>query len=475
VSLSSTSLRCPRPCDDRPALLAGDRTWTHAALHAAADDAAEALRLPSRGLVLLFAANSPGAVLSWLAARRAGHAVALFGPHLSSERRAALVGRYQPEWVITTGPPPAGAADDPPDLVIADARATRRHDVAPPPHPDLDTLLSTSGTTGSPKLARLSHRAIVENAAAIAVALELCPDERAMLSLPLPYAYGLSVLTSHLLAGGSVRLAAHSPVQRAFWEDFDAHGCTSFSGVPASYQHLRRVGVQAMALPTLRNMTQAGGRLSPALVQHYGRWLDGRGGRFWVMYGQTEATARIAVLPADERDAHPDSAGRAIPGGQLSIETAAGAVAPTGTAGEVVFRAPSVMMGYARERADLVRGDELGGLLHTGDRGRLDADGRLYLEGRSDRLAKLHGKRIDLDDVEAIVAGWGPTAVVGGDDRLHLFCAWGNAGEHRALAQTLAAELSLHHLDLEFHRVEALPLSAHGKLDYRRLCAEIPT
>ncbi|RME25828.1 MAG: long-chain fatty acid--CoA ligase, partial [Deltaproteobacteria bacterium] len=284
-----------------------------------------------------------------------------------------------------------------------------------------------------------------------------------------PYAYGLSVLTSHLVAGASVRLSSGSPVQRAFWEEFAAHGCTSFSGVPASYQHLRRVGIADMALPSLRHMTQAGGRLPPTLVQHFGRWMDRRGGRFWVMYGQTEATARIAVLPPDEREAHPDSVGRAIPGGRLSIRTDDGSAAPAGVVGQVWFRGPSVMMGYAVERADLCRGDDTGGVLDTGDRGRLDADGRLYLEGPSDRLAKLHGRRFDLDEIEARAAAWGPTAVVGRDDRLHLFCAWGTEREHDALRRSLARELGLHRLDLVTHRIDALPLSAHGKLDRRRL------
>ncbi|MFC4111799.1 AMP-binding protein [Nonomuraea zeae] len=379
-------------------------------------------------------------VLRYLAAWQSGRPIALLDPDLSAGALAALAGRFKPAALLgfthaADGSPPA------------------RRD-APDPHPDLAVLLATSGSTGNPKLVRLSRQAVLANAAAIASALSLVPDEIAPTSLPLHYSYGLSVLNSHLVAGASVMLTEAGLLERSFWTHLDAHRCTSLAAVPYQYEMLRRLRFDRAEHPALTTFTQAGGRLSPELVTEFAGQCD----RFYVMYGQTEATARIAVLPPDRLADKPGSAGVAIPGGRLSIDE-----------GEVVFHGPNVMMGYAETAADLARGDDLGGVLRTGDLGWLDADGFLHITGRSKRIAKIFGVRINLDDVERLLRDSGPVAATSGDDRVTVWAEGLDAAGCAGLARRLGAELRLHWSGFDVRGIDRLPLLATGKVDYRAL------
>jgi acyl-CoA synthetase (AMP-forming)/AMP-acid ligase II len=314
---------------------------------------------------------------------------------------------------------------------------------------------------------RLTWRNVESNARAIIEALGIGPDERAIASLPFHYSYGLSVLNSHLVAGGSVLVTDASVIEPRFWALFDEWRCTSFAGVPYTYEILLRTGFEKRALPSLRTMTQAGGRLHPDHVERFHRWMIARGGRLFVMYGQTEATARIACLPPELLPFKRGAAGRAIPGGELAIESETGSTV-SGT-GEVVYRGPNVMMGYATERADLARGDELGGVLRTGDLGYLDEDGILFITGRAKRIAKVFGLRVNLDELEGMLRARGPVAAVGAENSIHLHCEFGCEAEFSALAREMAAKLRVNHSAFRFVRVSALPLTANGKVDYPKL------
>ncbi|MCB9780227.1 MAG: AMP-binding protein [Alphaproteobacteria bacterium] len=453
----AADLRDPGDLDAREAIVDDEgHRLTHAGLHAAASAAAEGLSAARKGLVLVRARRRVETVVGLLAAWRAGHAVMLVDAGLDPALHDALVTRYRPEWIWQDG------------------RAERSGDApGDPVHAELALLLSTSGSTGSPRQCRLSAGAVVANARAIATALRLSPSSRAAGVLPLSYAYGLSVLTSHLLVGGSVVLTDQSPVQRPFWDLLARECCTSLSGVPATWQALRRFDLARLAPPSLLDLTQAGGRLAPALVRHHAAWVGARGGRFWVMYGQTEATARIAVLPPERLPDDADAVGFAIPGGALVVVGPDGADAAPGVEGEVCYRGPNVMLGSAETRADLAHGDALHGLLRTGDRGRLDADGLLRLTGRSSRVGKVFGLRLDLDEVEALVQEHGPTAVLGGEDEVILCCAWGDDDAHLAAARALAVRLRVHRSALRFVAVDPLPLTARGKVDYAALARRV--
>lgn len=413
---------------------------TYAQLAARVGAAASALTRPG-AVVFLFAGNDLDSIVTWLAALTAGAPVALVDRRLAREHAQALVARYRPTHVFG------------------------RDDVAPTgggprPHGDLALLLPTSGSTGSPRLVRLSRRAVESNARSIASALALTPRDVAPTSLPIHYSFGLSVVTSHLAAGAAVIVTDDGLVSEQFWRACRTHGATSLAGVPYSYQLLRRVEVARLAPPTLVTLTQAGGRLDPAAIAHFHGIAAARGGGLYTMYGQTEATARIAVLPPRELPTHAGAVGYAVPGGSIAI----------GADDEILYRGPNVMMGYAESDADLARGDELAGVLRTGDRGRLDADGRLWITGRSRRIAKVFGVRMELDELEAMardVAAGAAVAAVADGDRVRLFVE--TDGDVTGVAAALAARTGVHVSGFAVVAVSVLPRLASGKPDYPAL------
>lgn len=438
----------------RPALSepAAGRVLGHAALADAVH--AQSGRLAGGGVAMVAAAPSIDRVVAWLAAMAAGVAVMPLPPDLVPHRLADLVRRYRPEWLLGF-PPPEGE----PYLPAPDVGGWRRRDESPAPHPDCALLLSTSGSTGSPRMVRLSRRAVEANAAAIGQALRLDPEECAPTSLPLSYSYGLSVLNSHLAVGAEVMLTGDSVLGRPFWQAAAERSVTSLAGVPFTYQCLRRLDLGRVAPPSLTTLTQAGGRLAPEHIAHFHGVARARGGRMYVMYGQTEATARMAVLPPEELPQRLGSVGRAVPGGAFAIED-----------GRVVYRGDNVMMGYADDRDDLARGDDMGGRLDTGDLGRLDADGFLWLAGRTGRLAKVMGLRLNLDEVEARAAALGGAAVVAGDDRLVVFVEAGETPSQPTRA-AFAADLGLPPAGLAWRAVAVLPRTGSGKIDYPALAS----
>jgi acyl-CoA synthetase (AMP-forming)/AMP-acid ligase II len=322
-------------------------------------------------------------------------------------------------------------------------------------HPDLGLLLATSGSTGSPKLVRLSRNAIMANAESIAQSLDIGADEVAITTLPFFYSYGMSVLNSHLLRGATIVVDDRGYLDKGFWATVAEQGVTSLAGVPYQYEMLRRVGFDPAKYPALRTLTQAGGRLRPQLVADFAARMATVGGRLYVMYGQTEAGPRMAVLPPGKVTEKAGSVGLPVPGGRFTIE---------GELGEVVYHGPNVMMGYAETAADLAKGDELGGVLHTGDLGRLDEDGFLFLTGRTKRIGKVFGVRLNLDDVERMLDV--QAAAVSANDKIVIWVE-GTPGDD--LATGLAERLNVHHSGLRVRGIDKLPLLPNGKVDYQAL------
>ncbi|MFI0417763.1 AMP-binding protein [Spongiactinospora sp. 9N601] len=421
-------------------------------------EAAELSTLPG-GVLFSPAPPSVPAVLRYLAALASERPVALLDPAIRADVLLGLIDRYVPAVVAD---PPAGL------LVPAGYRATGDHWTradAPEPHPDLAVLLTTSGSTGSPKLVRLAKDAVLANAGSVARALGLTGADLWPTTLPLHYTYGLTTLNSHLAAGAGVLLTGEGLLDRGFWAAADAFGATSLAAVPYQFEMLRRLRFDPAAHPALRMITQSGARLRADLVADFAARMARGGGHLVKMYGMTEAP-RIAVLPPEHLAARPGSVGRAVPGGALSIDAAPGGE------GEVVYRGANVMMGYAESAADLARGDDMGGVLRTGDLGRLD-DGFLYLTGRRRRIGKVFGVRVGLDDIEELLRGHGPVAAVAGDDRVVVFAEAATAAGGRELALTLAGRTGVHWSGFDVRGVPRLPLLASGKIDYRALEAEL--
>ena len=268
-------------------------------------------------------------------------------------------------------------------------------------------LLATSGSTGRPRLVRQAERSVQASAAAICAALQIDENQVAITALPLYYTLGLSVLHSHLRAGATVVVESRGVLDRGFWDSVDRYGVTSITGVPHTYELLIRQPWRPTDNPSVRRLCVSGARIRDKVAMHFHEEMQRHGGAFYVMYGQTEAGSRICVLPPEHLPAKLGSVGPPIPGTRLSIESAG----PDGV-GEVVCHSDTVMMGYAEDAADLARGDDLAGVWPTGDHGRLDSDGYLWLSGRASRIGKAYGVRVSLDAVEHVCSAIAPTAAV---------------------------------------------------------------
>ncbi|MGW5073563.1 AMP-binding protein [Rhodococcus sp. NPDC004095] len=404
----------------------------------------------TRRLVLIAGAHEIDLIVVYLAALSAGHPVLLV-PGDRPDSLDSLIAEYRPD-VVVRGCDSAGHA------VLEEVRAGSAHSL----HPDLALLLTTSGSTGSPKLVRLSHRNIQANAESIAQYLAIVSSDRAATTLPMHYCYGLSVIHSHLLRGAGVILTSRPVTDPGFWELFRTAGGTSFAGVPYTFDLLDRIGFDGFDLPDLRYVTQAGGRLAPDRVRAYAELSRRRGWELFVMYGQTEATARMAYLPPGLAATHPEAIGQPIPGGSFRLDPVADA--PAG-AGELVYEGPNVMLGYARSADDLQLGDTLGGELRTGDLARQRGAGLYEVVGRRSRFAKIFGLRIDLERVESSLAESGlRTCCVGGADELVVVAENADAALARAAAAK-AAGLPVG--AIRVCGVDALPRTATGKPDFQ--------
>ncbi|WP_258804395.1 AMP-binding protein [Pseudarthrobacter sp. NS4] len=431
---------------DRPAVFTADGVLSYRELALRVDDVATRLGTERR-LVALAARNDLDSLVGYLAALSAGHAL-LLAPADKPEALASLMGAYDPDVLLLPGDGDGRPA-------LEERRFGSRHEL----HPELALLLSTSGSTGSPKLVRLSHANLSANAEAIAEYLRIGPDDRAVTTLPLHYCYGLSVVNSHLVRGAGLVLTDLSVVDPCFWDLFRERRATSFAAVPYTFDLLERVGFAEADLPHLRYVTQAGGRLAPEKVRSWAEAGQRRGWDLFVMYGATEATARMAYLPPDLAAEYAETIGVPVPGGTFRIEPVDGLAD-----GELVYSGPNVMLGYAEHPADLALGREVHEL-RTGDLARLHPNGLYEVVGRRSRFVKIVGLRVDLGQVERIFADMGITAAAAGSDDGLVVAV---EGDHDAgtLAKILAGSVGLPRAAVVIHPVEALPRLATGKVDY---------
>jgi acyl-CoA synthetase (AMP-forming)/AMP-acid ligase II len=336
-------------------------------------------------------------------------------------------------------------------------------------HPDVLLCLTTSGTTGSPKLVKLTERNLKSNAEAIAEYLHITENERAITSLPMYYSFGMSVINSHLIKGATLLLTDKAVIQREFLTFLKDGKATSIAGVPYTYEMLRRLRFMRMDLPELKTMIQAGGKLNSAIAKEYIEDAQSKGKQFIVMYGQTEASPRMSYLPFESAVEKYASIGIAIPGGRLSIrDVNDNEISEPNVDGELIYEGPNVCMGYAECIEDLSKGDENHGVLHTGDVARFDEDGFFYITGRMKRFVKVWGNRCNLDATEQLVKVITTScACVGVDDKITVFVT--EEGLEERIKNYLVEKTGLNVRAFEIKYIDAIPTLPSGKLDYQTM------
>jgi long-chain acyl-CoA synthetase len=284
---------------------------------------------------------------------------------------------------------------------FAQIQASLSEDWVPPcavQSDDLAALMFTSGSTGTPRGVMVSHRNIIANTESIIECLELTAADRMMTVLPFHYCFGTSLLHTHLRVGASLVLDSRFMYPEIILQRMQETACTGFAGVPSHFQILlRNSGLRSKSFPHLRHVQQAGGHLTPAFVQELKQALPGT--EIFVMYGQTEATARLSCLSPKLLDTKLGSVGKGIPGVTLRVVDESGRGVRPGEVGEIVAEGENVTLGYWREPAETATTFR-NQALHTGDLATVDEDGFIYIVDRAKDFLKCGGKRISCRQVE---------------------------------------------------------------------------
>ncbi len=431
---------------------------------------AEKLNLSVKGLIFLFTTNNTESVITYIASLKSGNAVLLLDEKLNDEIRNGLIKNYNPDYIISSNkivPEQYSLSFNYKSLNFL--KRTNNNSIII--FSDLAVLLSTSGTTGSPKLVRLSYKNIQSNAESISEYLNIDETERPITTLPINYSYGLSVINSHLLKGAAIILTEKTVFFRDYWDQFKEYKCTSFAGVPYTYSMLKRINFNKIDLPTLKYFTQAGGKLSEEFIRHFNIYALEKGLKFFVMYGQTEATARITFVPPERLVDKIGSIGISIPGGELKIMKDGIEIITPNEVGEIVYKGDNVMLGYAETRDDLSKCDELNGVLYTGDLGYKDADGYFYVTGRMKRFIKIFGLRINLDEVQKMIENHFQisAACTGSDELLKILVQSDDHITEVKVKEEVMRMYKLNFKSLVVKSTEHIPTNSSGKYDYNKI------
>ena len=396
---------------------------TYDVLNSEAQRLAEAVG--ERCLVFSLCRNEIGSVAGYVGFLSNGIVPVMLNSHLDEKLLENLLSTYHPSF-LWAPEDQVGQFPNTEKVYSAYGYALLKtnYEKTYPLYEDLALLLTTSGSTGSPKFVRQSYANILDNAQSIVKYLKLDETERPITTLPMNYTYGLSIINSHLLVGATILVTDKGLMQKEFWSFFNEAGATSFGGVPYTYEMLDKLRFYRRDLPTLRTMTQAGGKILPELHEKFAKYAEERGKQFIVMYGQCEATARMGYLPAEKAVEKKGSMGIVIPGGKFRLVDVNGnEVTTPHTTGELVYEGKNVTLGYAECGDDLSKGDERHGVLETGDMAQFDEDGYFYIVGRKKRFLKIFGNRVNLDEVDRLIKSEFQIEVAsaGVDDHMYIF------------------------------------------------------
>ena len=431
------------------------------------DCAAFSRSVPERCLVLMLCDNSTEAVRFYVAALYADCVPLLLDENLYPDYLREYCRLYRPRLIWA--PTSREALVSPLGRICFRAQGhilvrTEQEDVRL--HPELALLLTTSGSTGNPKVVRLSRRNITENTKAIIDAIRLDESARGVTTLPMNYSYGMAICNMHLFVGATLLVTKRKAMDPLFGDWIRRERITDIQGVPFLYEMLDKLGFFASLPDSLRLATMGGGKARESLQEKMNAVFAERGVRFYALYGQTEGTTMLTKLPDDQEMNDPNCIGVACLGMQARTDP---------ETGELIFTGSSVCMGYAEKADDLSRGDENHGLLRTGDLAEIDRSGRIYLVGRLSRFLKMSGVRVNLDDIENLALrtlSEGECACCGRDNDLHLFVS--GPCDPSEIKRVIFRAARISATMLSVHRIGRLPRQANGKVDYQQLNRLIP-
>ena len=399
--------------DQRLALLDGEHRYTYGELRTAVFTLTKALRaegVQPEAHVAVFGPNTFFWVAAYLAILKLGAVAVPFSPSAKPVQLAEMQKLVQCQVVCSQAkhltPPIRAVLRDVvliTDAALADPALTGQADLpsVPVANTQLAALMLTSGTTARPRAVCVTHQNIQANTTSIITALGIGPDDRMLVVLPFHYCFGTSLLHTHLRVGASLVLAHNAALPEVLLNEIETHSCTSFAGVPSVYQQLLRGSTfPRRSLPTLRTFQQAGGKLQAVLIEELVTLRPAA--QIFIMYGQTEATARLSYLPPDLLQTKQGSIGRGLPGVELRVLNGTGQPVQPGEVGEIIARGDNITAGYLDDPESTAR-TFADGVLHTGDLATVDVDGFIYIVDRQSDFIKPLGHRVSSYEIEACV------------------------------------------------------------------------
>ena len=427
--------------------------------------------IKKRKTIFLICKNSYEFIFSYVGLIRAKAVIFLINHSISKKKLEYLIYHYKPKYILNP------IEKNLPNIKLKKVLCLNKKyklfktnfKVKYALHDDLAILMTTSGSTGSPKFVKLSYLNLFDNAKNIAKYLNIQSSDRPITTMQPSYSYGLSIINSHLMKGSSIITTEASMFEKRFWQLFKKNKATTFGGVPYTYEILKKLKFQKMTLPHLNYITQAGGKLNDNLLNEFIEMSKIKKIKFYVMYGQTEASPRMSYLDWKYVKKKIGSIGKPIPGGKFYIYNDKNKIIKKNNAvGELIYEGNNVMLGYAEKIEDLKKENFNKNKLFTGDFAKRDKDGFYYITGRKNRYLKMFGLRINLDEVEQQIKSQNiDSACLGKDDNLKVLIT--NSQKKSFVTNFLTQNLGINKSHLSISIVKKIPKNLDGKILYSNL------
>ena len=423
-------------------------------------------KIKSRSLIFVLAENNIEFLTAYISFFKKEIVQMLLNPKISTTFLNELIETYMPNYIFlpnsrTNDLKSGEVLNELDNYKIIELNKNNSYSL----NKELALLLGTSGSTGSKKFVRISYENIYHNTRDIVNFLKIDESHKTITTMPPFYTYGLSVINTHLFTGASILVTNARTIEKTFWKLMMDEKVCSFAGVPYFYEVLNKIKFDKINLPHIKYFTQAGGALRKDLIEYFLAYSEKNKKQFIVMYGQTEATARMTYLPYKMLKKKIGSVGIPIPGSKIHLMSDN---SKNDKKGEIIYEGKNVSLGYAKNFADLIKEDQNKGRLKTGDLAVKDHEGYLYITGRKSRDIKLFGHRVSLDEIEQILFKKGYNCkCCGSDNKVTIFHT--DSTYNGEILKYISKQTSIYLDCFTLKYIKEFPLNENGKASYEKL------